>query len=231
MVKRRKEPRAPKRETAVTRDAARATVTFEFLTDKQRDAWEAYQANEVIFLTGPAGTGKSFLATAFAIKDILSKTRKKIVLTRPIVEAGESLGFLPGDFNEKVGPYMRPLFDCYKVLCPGATMKNKVIESAFEVAPLAYMRGRTFDDSVCILDEAQNCTPSQIKLFLTRLGKNSKMIVTGDPRQSDLRERSGMVGIMDRLADLEGIAVVKFVNDEIVRHSLVGKIIERLESE
>jgi phosphate starvation-inducible PhoH-like protein len=204
-------------------------VSFEFLTDKQRDAWESYQKNEIIFLTGPAGTGKSFLATAFAIKDILSKTRRKIILTRPIVEAGESLGYLPGDFNEKVGPYMRPLYDCYHYLCPGATIKNKIIEGAFEIAPLAYMRGRTFDDSVCVLDEAQNCTESQIKLFLTRLGKNSKMIVTGDPRQSDLRDRAGMVGIMDRLADLEGIGIVKFVNSEIVRHSLVGKILERLE--
>jgi len=228
MAKRRSE-RAVERE--VTRERSRSDVTFEFLTEKQREAWEAYQANDVIFLTGPAGTGKSFLATAFAIRDILQRVRKKIILTRPIVEAGESLGYLPGTFNEKVSPYMSPLFDCYHVLCPGATMKNKIIESAFEVAPLAFMRGRTMSDAVCILDESQNATPSQIKLFLTRLGNNSKMIITGDPRQSDLRERSGMVGVMDKLGDLEGIGIVRFTNSDIVRHSLVGKIIERLESE
>lgn len=228
MPKRRSD-RAVERE--VTRERSRSDVTFEFLTDKQRVAWEAYQANDVIFLTGPAGTGKSFLATAFAIRDILQRVRKKIILTRPIVEAGESLGYLPGTFNEKVSPYMSPLFDCYHVLCPGATMKNKVIESAFEVAPLAFMRGRTMIDAVCILDEAQNATPSQIKLFLTRLGNNSKMIITGDPRQSDLRERSGMVGVMDKLGDLEGVEIIRFGNSDIVRHSLVGKIIDRLESE
>jgi phosphate starvation-inducible PhoH-like protein len=228
MPKRRSD-RAIERE--VTRERSRSDVTFEFLTDKQRAAWEAYQTNDVIFLTGPAGTGKSFLATAFAIRDILQRVRKKIILTRPIVEAGESLGYLPGTFNEKVSPYMSPLFDCYHVLCPGATLKNKVIESAFEVAPLAFMRGRTMTDAVCILDEAQNATPSQIKLFLTRLGTNSKMIITGDPRQSDLRERSGMVGVMDKLSDLEGVEIVRFTNSDIVRHSLVGKIIDRLESE
>jgi phosphate starvation-inducible PhoH-like protein len=225
---RRRSERAKERE--VTRERARAEVTFEFLTETQKQAWEAYQENDVLFLAGPAGTGKTFLAVAFAIRDILKKQRQHIILTRPIVEAGESLGYLPGDFTEKVNPYMIPLYDCYHSLCPGATMKNKVIEQAFEVAPIAYMRGRTFNNSVCIFDEAQNATVAQLKLFLTRFGQNSKIIITGDPLQSDLRDRSGLSTVIDKLHDLPGVAIVEFSQSDVVRHPLVSSILERFEN-
>jgi len=224
----RRSERAKERE--VTRERARAEVTFEFLTETQQQAWEAYQENDVLFLAGPAGTGKTFLAMAFAIRDILKKQRQHIILTRPIVEAGESLGYLPGDFAEKVNPYMIPLYDCYHRLCPGATMKNKVIEQAFEVAPIAYMRGRTFNNSVCIFDEAQNATVAQLKLFLTRFGHNSKIIVTGDPLQSDLRDRSGLSTVIDKLHDLEGVGIVEFSQADVVRHPLVSSILGRFEN-
>jgi len=227
MPKRRSE-RAKERVT--TREVNRAKVTFEFLTENQQRAYEAYQNNDILFLSGPAGTGKSFLAMAFAIKDILDRQRRHIILTRPIVEAGETLGSLPGDFNEKVNPYMLPLYDCYHKLCPGATLKNKVIEQAFQVAPLAYMRGVTFDDSVCLFDEAQNATFAQLLLFLSRFGHNSKMVITGDPRQTDLRERSGLRTVVDRLGDVPGIGIVTFTNADIVRHPLVAAILERLEN-
>jgi phosphate starvation-inducible PhoH-like protein len=217
------------REREVTREQNRAQVTFEFLTEKQKLAWETYQKNEVLFLAGPAGTGKTFLATAFAIRDILEKRRTNIILTRPIVEAGESLGFLPGDLIEKVNPYMVPLYDCYHTLCPGHTIKNKVIEQAFEVAPLAFMRGRTFSDAVCIFDEAQNATVTQLKLFLSRFGKNSKIIVTGDPDQSDLGTKTGLFKVMSKLYNLPGVGFVHFSREDVVRHSLITSILERLE--
>jgi phosphate starvation-inducible PhoH-like protein len=223
----RRSARAVERE--VTREQNRTQVTFEFLTEKQKEAWETYQKNEVLFLAGPAGTGKTFLAMAFAVRDILEKRRTNIILTRPIVEAGESLGFLPGDFNEKVNPYMVPLYDCYHALCPGHTIKNKVIEHSFEVAPLAYMRGRTFNDAVCIFDEAQNATLTQLKLFLSRFGKNSKIIVTGDPDQSDLQNKTGLAKAMTKLRGLEGVGFIQFSRDDVVRHSLISAILERLE--
>jgi phosphate starvation-inducible PhoH-like protein len=210
------------------RENRRSTVDFEFRTEKQKQAAEIYKNNDIIFLTGPAGTGKTFLAMAFAIQDILNKSRDKIILTRPIVEAGESLGYLPGDFNEKVGPYMVPLYDCYHALCPGMTIKNKNIERAFEVAPLAYLRGRTFNNAICIFDEAQNATRTQLKLFLTRFGWNSKIIVTGDPAQSDLKSTSGLTSVMLQLEGLEGVGIVRFASDEIVRHPLVGAVLSRL---
>ncbi len=225
----------PKRKNAARidrereRERTRSTVDFEFRTEKQKQAYEVYKQNEIIFLTGPAGTGKTFLSMAFAIQDLLNKKRNKIILTRPIVEAGESLGYLPGDFNEKVNPYMVPLFDCYHTLCPGMTLKNKLIERSFEVAPLAYMRGRTFNNSVCIFDEAQNSTRSQLKLFLSRFGLNSKIIVTGDPAQSDLGSASGLTSVMLQLEGLEGVGIVRFAYDEIVRHPLVGAVLSRLE--
>lgn len=206
-------------------------IEFDFLTENQRLAYEAYCSNDVIFLLGPAGTGKTFLAIAFAIRDILTRRRSKIILTRPIVEAGESLGFLPGTFDEKVKPFIIPLTDSYKQLLPGATLSNKIVETAFEVAPLAYMRGRTFNDSVCIFDEAQNATETQLKLFLTRFGQNSKIVVTGDPGQTDLKHHSGLNPVVSKLQGIEGLQIVEFTVADVVRHPLVSKILERLNKE
>lgn len=203
---------------------------LEFLHPAQKMAWAGFQQHDVLFLIGPAGCGKSHLATAFAINEVLQRRKKKIVLTRPIVESGESLGYLPGDLHEKVNPYMLPLYDCMKKLGGDNAAQRETINSAVEIAPLAYMRGRTFDDAVCIFDEAQNATKAQLKLFLTRFGKNSKVIITGDPKQSDLRlDDVPLVEVMVRLETLPGIGIVAFNKDSIVRHGLISSILDRLE--
>lgn len=202
---------------------------IEFKNDAQGFAWAAFQQHDVLFLTGPAGTGKSFLACAFAIEQILKKEKKKIVLTRPIVESGESLGFLPGEFEEKVHPYMMPMYDCIDKLAGREGPWRDKIDQSLEVAPIAYMRGRTFDDAVCIFDEAQNATLMQLKLFLTRFGENSKIIITGDPSQSDIGEDVALSNVMHRLMNVPGVGVVQFKTQQIVRHPLVSQIIESLE--
>lgn len=200
---------------------------IEFLTAAQKLAWGAFQQHDVLFLIGPAGVGKSYLAMAFAVHEILQRSKKRIVLTRPIVEAGEKLGYLPGDFEEKVNPYMLPLYDCLNKLVQDQNQKT-IIGDAIELAPIAYLRGRSFDDSICIFDEAQNATLAQIKLFLTRFSSNSKIIVTGDPSQTDILD-SGLSDCVRRLETLPGVGIIKFKNDSIVRHPLVSSIIERLE--
>lgn len=203
---------------------------IEFKNEAQSLAWAAFKKHDVLFLIGPAGTGKSFLACAFALEQILNKERKKIVLTRPIVESGESLGFLPGEFEDKVHPYMLPMYDCIdKMVGKEGPWRDKVDQS-MEVAPIAYMRGRTFDDAVCIFDEAQNASMLQLKLFLTRFGENSKIIITGDPTQSDLVGKVALVDVIMKLRGTEGIGVIEFKANSIVRHPLVGKIIEKLEA-
>jgi len=201
---------------------------LEFLNSAQKMAWSAFEQHEVLFLLGPAGSGKSHLATAFGISEVLSKKKRRIILTRPIVESGESLGFLPGTFDEKVNPYMLPLYDCIGKLVGWEGPEREKIDRALEVAPLAYMRGRTFDDAVCIFDEAQNATFMQLKLFLTRFGENSKIIVTGDPTQSDLHGNVALSSVVEKLKPEPGIGVIEFNNSNIVRHPLVGRILERL---
>tara|TARA_Y100000034_G_scaffold48390_1_gene59746 strand:+ start:722 stop:1390 length:669 start_codon:yes stop_codon:yes gene_type:complete len=203
----------------------------ELLNEGQEMAYAAYKQHDVAFLVGPAGVGKSHCAMLFAIQEVLAKTKRKIVLTRPIVESGESLGYLPGDFHEKVNPYMMPLYDCLEKMVGREGSWRDSVDRSIEVAPLAYMRGRTFDDAVCIFDEAQNASKMQIKLFLSRLGKNSKMIVTGDPEQSDLnsRDESPLMDIVHRLETVVGVGIVEFTKSSIVRHDLVSKILERLE--
>lgn len=207
----------------------RHSFHLEFLNPAQKLAWAAFEQHDVLFLLGPAGVGKSFLAVAFAINEILKKTRKRIVMTRPVVEAGENLGYLPGTFEEKLDPYMRPLYDCIGDLVGYDGPQREVINRSIEIAPLAYLRGRTLNNSVCILDEAQNATKAQLKLFLTRFGANSKVIVTGDPCQSDLRGDVALMDVVRRLEGVQGVGVVQFQNNSIVRHPLVAAILEKLE--
>lgn len=223
-------PRA-KAKNGAKRKASQTGGNFhiEFKNDAQGLAYAAFKQHDVLFLVGPAGTGKSHLACAFAIQQILNKERSKIILTRPIVEAGESLGYLPGEFEEKVLPYMMPMYDCInKLVGREGPWKDKV-DQALEVVPVAYMRGRTFDDAICIFDEAQNATMMQLKLFLTRFGENSKIIITGDPTQSDLGGEVSLVNVMHRLSGVTGVGTVQFKSNSIVRHPLVVKIIEKLE--
>lgn len=187
--------------------------------------------NDIVFAIGPAGTGKTYLAVAFAVAELKNKNVKKIVLTRPAVEAGESLGFLPGDLSEKVDPYLRPLYDALDEMLPFEKLKSYLERNIVEVIPLAYMRGRTLNNAFVILDEAQNTTDTQMKMFLTRLGANSKAIITGDVTQIDLpkREISGLVQIKEVLKDIEGISFVHFDKGDVVRHKLVRDIIEAYE--
>ncbi len=201
---------------------------LEFKNATQKSAWAAFQQNDILFMSGPAGTGKSFLAMAFAINEVLARRKRRIVITRPIVEAGESLGFLPGDADQKVAPYMAPLVESlYKLVGPSGSGLREVIDSCIEVRPLAFQRGVTFDDAVCILDEAQNCIMAQLKLFTTRLGENSKMIITGDPDQSDLPGPIALVDVIDCIGDVEGVGTVAFDSSEIVRHPIIAKILAR----
>lgn len=203
---------------------------IEFKNEAQGLAWASFKQHDVLFLVGPAGTGKSHLSVAFACEQILTKEKRKIILTRPIVEAGESLGYLPGEFEEKVQPYMMPMYACIDKLVGREGVWRDKISQALEIVPLAYMRGRTFDDAVCIFDEAQNATMTQLKLFMTRFGEGSKLIINGDPTQSDLAGDVALTNVMHRLSDVQGIGAVQFKANSIVRHPLVSKIIEKLES-
>jgi phosphate starvation-inducible protein PhoH and related proteins len=209
-------------------DKSRRSFHLEFKNQAQKIAWAGFEQHDVLFLIGPAGTGKTHLAMAFAVNELLSRRKRRIVLTRPVVEAGEKLGFLPGTMEEKVDPYMYPLYDCLGKLVGWDGPQREFVNNCIEKAPLAYMRGRTFDDAICIFDEAQNADMKQLKLFLTRLGENSKMIVTGDPTQSDLPGDVALRHVVDRLQVLEGVGVIEFKANAIVRHPLVGKIIEQL---
>ncbi len=183
--------------------------------------------SQLTFGIGPAGTGKTYLAVASALEEVLQKGKRKIVLTRPVVEAGESLGFLPGDLTQKISPYLRPLYDAMEAVIPMTTIQNMEKNGIIEVAPLAYMRGRSIHDAVIILDEAQNTTPQQMKMFLTRLAENSRTIVTGDVTQIDLKKSipSGLVHAQKVLAGVSGIEIHTFKEQEVVRSSLVRKIV------
>ncbi len=193
---------------------------------------EILQKKQIVFAVGPAGTGKTFLAVAAAVSQLLEKKFDRIILSRPAVEAGEKLGFLPGDLKEKVDPYLRPLYDSLYDLMPSEIASRKIQSSEIEIAPLAFMRGRTLNNSFVILDEAQNATHNQIKMFLTRCGKNSRMIVTGDPSQTDLTKRgdSGLLRSIKILSDIEGVSVINFGQKDIVRDEMVTKIINAYDS-
>tara|TARA_B000000532_G_scaffold243228_1_gene238906 strand:+ start:7030 stop:8046 length:1017 start_codon:yes stop_codon:yes gene_type:complete len=193
---------------------------------------EILQKKQIVFSIGPAGTGKTFLAVAAAVAQLLENKFDRIILSRPAVEAGEKLGFLPGDLKEKVDPYLRPLYDSLYDLIPSDIATRKIQSSEIEIAPLAFMRGRTLNNSFVILDEAQNATHNQIKMFLTRCGKNSRMVVTGDPSQTDLGRRSdsGLLRSIKILSNIEGVSIINFGQKDIVRDEMVTKIINAYDS-
>ena len=196
-------------------------------TVNQRRLIQSSEENDIVFAVGPAGTGKTYTAVALAVRALKNRTVKKIILTRPAVEAGESLGFLPGDLKEKVDPYLRPLYDALDDLLPPEKLTHFMATRVIEVAPLAFMRGRTLDNAFIILDEAQNCTTMQIKMFLTRLGPSAQCIITGDLSQVDLpfNVKSGLRKAIELLGPLEGIGVVSLTAEDVVRHRLVKEII------
>ena len=192
---------------------------------------EEYEESDLLFAVGPAGSGKTYTAIALAVRALKNREVKRIILSRPAVEAGEKLGFLPGDMKEKIDPYLQPLYDALQDMIPGAKLNEYMERGVIQIAPLAFMRGRTLSDAVVILDEAQNTTRAQLKMFLTRLGIGGKMIVTGDLTQIDLpaAERSGLSDAIERLGKIRGVAVVVFNEKDIVRHPLVGRIVKAYE--
>ena len=200
-------------------------------TNNQQRLVEAYGQNDMVFAVGPAGTGKTYLSIALAVKALKEKTAKKIILSRPAVEAGEKLGFLPGDMKDKIDPYLQPLYDALEDMLPQVKLQDMMEKHVIQIAPLAFMRGRTLSDAVVILDEAQNTTPAQIRMFLTRMGWNTKMIITGDMTQIDLPHstKSGLIEALHILNKVEGIGIVNLDRSDIVRHKLVTKIVNAYE--
>ena len=196
-------------------------------SENQQQLIEAYEKNDMVFAVGPAGTGKTYLSIALAVKALKEKAIKKIILSRPAVEAGEKLGFLPGDMKDKIDPYLQPLYDALEDMIPAVKLQDMMEKHIIQIAPLAFMRGRTLSDAVVILDEAQNTTSQQIRMFLTRMGMNTKMIITGDLTQIDLprEQRSGLKEALKILDGVEGIGVVKLGQKDIVRHKLVTRIV------
>jgi len=202
-------------------------------TRNQKKMVTLSESNDIVFAIGPAGTGKTYTAVALAVRALKAKMVRKIILTRPAVEAGESLGFLPGDLKDKIDPYLRPLYDSLDDMLTADKLDHFIQNRIIEVAPLAFMRGRTLDNAFIILDEAQNCTSTQIKMFLTRLGPSAKCIITGDLSQIDLprHQKSGLYKALDILSDLEGIARLNLTAEDVVRHKLVKSIITRYDQD
>ena len=202
-------------------------------SENQRRLVEAYAKHDMLFAIGPAGSGKTYTAIALAVRALKNKEVKKIILSRPAVEAGEKLGFLPGDMKDKIDPYLQPLYDALQEMIPAAKLQEYMESNIIQIAPLAFMRGRTLNDAVVILDEAQNTSSAQIKMFLTRMGWNTKMIVTGDRTQIDLppSQKSGLIEAQRILKDVSGIAFIEMDKRDTVRHKLVTRIVEAYEQE
>ena len=202
-------------------------------TVNQRKLVDLYEKNDLLFAVGPAGSGKTYTAIALAVKALKEREVRRVILTRPAVEAGEKLGFLPGDMKEKLDPYLQPLYDALNDMIPAAKLQKYLEDGTVQIAPLAYMRGRTLDNAFVILDEAQNTTRSQIKMFLTRMGRNAKFIVTGDVTQIDLPRKSdsGLTRAMDTLRGIDGIGMVEFDKRDIVRHPLVKYIVDAFDKQ
>ena len=192
---------------------------------------EALGRDDIIFALGPAGTGKTYLAVAQAVQQLITGSVSRLILSRPAVEAGERLGFLPGDMKEKVDPYLRPLYDALYDMLPTEQVERRIASGEIEIAPIAFMRGRTLSEAFIILDEAQNTTPAQMKMFLTRFGMNSRMVVCGDPRQIDLPEggRSGLADAVEKLEGIDGMSMIRFGAADVVRHPIVGRIVQAYE--
>ena len=216
-------------------DAAKDVVVYNISgkpikgrSENQQKLIDAYAKDDMVFAIGPAGTGKTYLSIALAVKALKEKTAKKIILSRPAVEAGEKLGFLPGDMKEKIDPYLQPLYDALEDMIPALKLQDMMEKNIIQIAPLAFMRGRTLSDAVVILDEAQNTTSAQIRMFLTRMGWNTKMIITGDLTQIDLPHgtTSGLREAINILKDIEGISFINMDDKDIVRHKLVTRIVK-----
>lgn len=201
-------------------------------TPNQKRLVEAVKKNDMVFAIGPAGTGKTYTAVALAVRALKNKEIRRIILTRPAVEAGENLGFLPGDLRDKLDPYLQPLYDALRDMIPQQKLLSYWEDNTIEIAPLAFMRGRTLDNAFVILDEAQNATSSQLKMFLTRMGRNAKFIITGDITQIDLprNQQSGLVQATQLLKDIDGISVIELDNSDVIRHRLVTRIIKAYEN-
>ena len=199
----------------------------------QQKLVDMFDENDLLFAIGPAGSGKTYTAIALAVRALKNKEVRRIILSRPAVEAGEKLGFLPGDMKEKIDPYLQPLYDALLDMLPAEKLKSHIETGIVQIAPLAFMRGRTLNDAVVILDEAQNTTTHQIKMFLTRMGLNAKMIITGDVTQIDLppHQKSGLVDAIATLKNIDGIATIEFDKNDIVRHHLVQKIVDAYEQQ
>ena len=208
-------------------------IAIKARTINQQRMVESYDKNDMIFAVGPAGTGKTYTAVALAVRALKNKEVRKIILTRPAVEAGENLGFLPGDLKDKLDPYLQPLYDALKDMIPSQKLYSYMEEGIIEVAPLAFMRGRTLENAFAILDEAQNATEPQMKMFLTRMGRNSKFVITGDITQIDLprNQSSGLIHSMRLLKNIEGMDFIMLDERDIVRHRLVNKIVEAYDKE
>lgn len=202
-------------------------------TFNQRKLVEAVNENDMVFAVGPAGTGKTYTAVACAVRALKTKQVKRIILTRPAVEAGENLGFLPGDLKEKLDPYMMPLYDALRDMIPAEKLMDFIELGVIEIAPLAFMRGRTLDKAFVILDEAQNSTVNQMRMFLTRMGMNANFVITGDASQIDLpkKQKSGLIYALDRLKEIDGIGIVRLNKNDVIRHQLVKQIIDAFEDE
>lgn len=229
MSRKKKKPElAPAAPVSQQTDKTVNKFNFVFLNETQKLAWQAVDTHDITFLVGPAGCGKTQIASAYAAESILKKRQRKIILTRPCV-ATESLGFLPGTADEKIAPYLAPIIDCIESCTGRDGVDKKRIMEAVEFAPIAYLRGRTFNNCVIICDEFQNCTFEQIKLVLTRIGRRSKMIITGDPFQSDIGRDSGLVPMMNKLNGIEGLKVIEMPPSSIVRHPIINRMLERIE--
>ena len=221
-----------------TRDGISGAIVFSVMgkpitarSENQQRLVHAFEKHDMVFAIGPAGSGKTYTSIALAVRALKNKEVRRLVLSRPAVEAGEKLGFLPGDMRDKIDPYLQPLYDALEDMIPRQKLNEMMEQNIIQIAPLAFMRGRTLNDAVVILDEAQNTTPAQIKMFLTRMGMNTKMIVTGDITQIDLphSQKSGLIESLHILHDVEGIAVIQLNQKDIVRHKLVTRIVKAYE--